>query len=185
MMSRNIGAKGDEEPNFTISEGEDDDSRGRLHNSKSREYNKWLLNVFIKFLVGLSLFIYFQIKFKAIDPKIVVPQPPIIVQPKIFQGLSREEYSVLVVTPPVQNEPDAMGCYHSLPEHDLSKHIVPPPPGPVKLVCCQSTKGEISCTTTAVLLSQLCCGQHCAPRRRNYLNKLSVSLHTYSKYNET
>jgi hypothetical protein len=38
--------------------------------------------------------------------------------------------------------PDAMGCYHSFPEVDTSRHIVPPPAGPVKLVCCQSTQGE-------------------------------------------
>ena len=45
-------------------------------------------------------------------------------------------------------EPDFMGCYHTFPEIDTSNHIVPPPVGPVKLVCCQSTKGERDDTTT-------------------------------------
>lgn len=41
-------------------------------------------------------------------------------------------------------EQDSMGCYHTIPELDSGRHIVPPPPGPVKLVCCQSTKGAVS-----------------------------------------
>ena len=38
--------------------------------------------------------------------------------------------------------PDSLGCYHDIQETDLNRHIVPPPKGPVKLVCCQSSKGE-------------------------------------------
>ena len=40
------------------------------------------------------------------------------------------------------DSPDSKGCYRSIPEVDRSNHIVPPPAGPVKLVCCQTTKGK-------------------------------------------
>ena len=40
-------------------------------------------------------------------------------------------------------QPDSMGCYHNIPEYDGGRHIVAPPAGPVKLVCCQSTKGVV------------------------------------------
>ena len=40
------------------------------------------------------------------------------------------------------DSPDSKGCYRSIPEVDRSNHIVPPPVGPVKLVCCQTTQGK-------------------------------------------
>lgn len=36
------------------------------------------------------------------------------------------------------------GCLIDLPEFDTRPHIVPPPPGPVTLVCCNTTKGILN-----------------------------------------
>jgi hypothetical protein len=36
------------------------------------------------------------------------------------------------------------GCEYSLPNPDDRKHIVPPPKGPVTIVCCNTTKGPLS-----------------------------------------
>lgn len=40
------------------------------------------------------------------------------------------------------------GCFRVPPDdsilHDESLHIVPPPPGPVDIVCCATTKGQLS-----------------------------------------
>jgi hypothetical protein len=37
-----------------------------------------------------------------------------------------------------------LGCEYSLPNPDYRKHIVPPPKGPVTIVCCNTTKGPLS-----------------------------------------
>jgi hypothetical protein len=65
-----------------------------------------------------------------------LPQTPII-DPKHIVAPDHQLEPDLTI-----HAPDAMGCYHSFPEVDTSRHIVPPPAGPVKLVCCQSTQGE-------------------------------------------
>lgn len=64
-----------------------------------------------------------------------LPQTPII-DPKLIVAPDHHLTADLTA-----HAPDAMGCYHSFPEIDSSRHIVPPPAGPVKLVCCQSTQG--------------------------------------------
>ena len=64
-----------------------------------------------------------------------LPQTPII-DPKLVVVPESKLAPDLTI-----HSPDAMGCYHSFPELDTSRHIVPPPAGPMKLVCCQSTKG--------------------------------------------
>ena len=52
---------------------------------------------------------------------------------------SRSELEPELETEP---EPDSRGCYHKIIKFDSTPHIVEPPAGPVKLVCCQSTKGK-------------------------------------------
>ena len=57
--------------------------------------------------------------------------------------------------------PDSIGCYHNIPEYDTGRHIVAPPAGPVKLVCCQSTKGTAQLIAeshvSSLGFSLLCC----------------------------
>lgn len=35
-------------------------------------------------------------------------------------------------------------CINEIPQPDTRKHIVPPPPGPATLVCCNTTKGTLN-----------------------------------------
>lgn len=65
-----------------------------------------------------------------------LPQTPII-DPKLIAVPDRQFAPDLTV-----RAPDAMGCYHNFPEVDTSRHIVPPPAGPLKLLWCQSIQGE-------------------------------------------
>lgn len=173
LSTRNVGAKGDEESNFATSKSEvaeDDDSRGYHHTSYKRDgssdYKRWLVYILTTAVAGYFLWSSL-ISPKAqslieLDTTKVAPfKLATVAQIDSIRMISDQERDLaenpLIVKPLLQNQPDAMGCYHSVPETDLGKHIVPPPSGPIKLVCCQSTKGEISCRTRTVPLSQLCC----------------------------
>ena len=49
---------------------------------------------------------------------------------------------VAAKAPTLQRPPDLKpGCLWTIPEVDEGRHIVKPPPGPVDLVCCETTKG--------------------------------------------
>ena len=151
LSTRNVGAKGDEESNFATSKNEvaeDDDSRGYHQTSYkrdgSRDYKRWLVYILTTAVAGYFLW-----------SSLTSPKAQSLIELNTEKKFHAE--NPLIVRPLLQNQPDAMGCYHSVPEIDLGKHIVPPPSGPITLVCCQSTKGEISCRTRTVKLSQVCC----------------------------
>ena len=174
LSTRNVGAKGDEESNFTILKSEvvqDDDSRGYHHTSYRRDgssdYKRWLMYILTTVIVGYFLWSSLispkaqpLIVVDSSDASIAIPLLPVEVQIDSLRKISAQDKFLdehPLIIRPLQIQPDAMGCYHSIPELDVGKHIVPPPPGPVKLVCCQSTKGEISCRIRTDLLSQLRC----------------------------
>ena len=173
LSTRNVGAKGDEESNFATSKSEvaeDDDSRGYHHTSYkrdgSRDYKRWLVYILTTAVAGYFLWSSLispkaQSLIELTTTKVELLKLPVEVQIDSIRKISAQERDLaenpVIVKPLLQNQPDAMGCYHSVPEIDLGKHIVPPPSGPITLVCCQSTKGEISCRTRTVKLSQLSC----------------------------
>ena len=168
LSTRNVGGKGDEDSNFTVSKEEveeDDDSRGYHHDSYRRDgsidYKRWLVYISTTVIVGYLL--WTTVMSSKVQP--LIELPVISVQEKAPSKI------YVIAMPPLQYEPDAMGCYHSVPELDLGKHIVPPPAGPISLVCCQSTKGEIKNRATTVLhfstlFSYICCCQEWAFRIR-------------------
>ena len=180
LSTRNVGGKGDEDSNFTISKEEveeDDDSRGYNHDSYRRDgsidYKRWLVYILTTVIVGYLL--WTTVLSPKVQPLIevdtIIPRVSALKLPAEVQIDSLQKIPVQEKVPPKQSrnakpslqyQPDEMGCYHSVPELDFGKHIVPPPAGPISLVCCQSTKGEIKNRTRtdlhcSELFSYLCC----------------------------
>jgi hypothetical protein len=189
LSTRNVGGKGDEDSNFTVSKEEveeDDDSRGYHHDSYRRDgsidYKRWLVYISTTVIVGYLLWTTVMtskvqplIEVDTVIPIVSTLKLPVEVQIDSLRQIPVQEKvpskQYVIAKPPLQYEPDAMGCLHSVPELDVGKHIVPPPAGPISLVCCQSTKGEIKNRTRTVLhfstlFSYLCCCQERASRSR-------------------
>ena len=197
LSTRNVGGKGDEDSNFTVSKAEveeDDDSRGYHNDSYRRDgpidYKRWLVYISTTVIVGYLL--WTTVMSSKVQPLIevdtIIPRVPNIKLPVEVQSDSLRKISVqekdpskqyVIAKPPLQYEPDTMGCYHSVPELDVGKHIVPPPAGPISLVCCQSTKGEIKNRTEQGLL---CTFLHFSPTFAAVENELLEAVNITSDH---